>query len=138
MAREKTAGGYVSAYCTKCRLELGHTIIAKAGDKIVRVKCRTCGSEHNFRTRPVPKGVKKAVSKPPVKAVSAKSHTKRWETAMEKATATPIPYDGGRTYRVGDLVEHSLFGKGIVLKTVPGKMTLLFDEKERILLTRAR
>ena len=49
MSKKPSAGGLVATYCTKCKLDLGHTIMAMVGEKIVRVKCRTCGSEHNYR-----------------------------------------------------------------------------------------
>ena len=42
-------GGEVDATCTRCRMELAHTILAMVGQKIARVRCNTCGSDHVYR-----------------------------------------------------------------------------------------
>jgi len=42
-------GSEVDAWCTKCRMDLLHRIIAMNGPKIVRVECRTCNGHHNYR-----------------------------------------------------------------------------------------
>ena len=34
------------AYCTSCKKELTHTVVAMKGDKIVKVLCNTCKKEH--------------------------------------------------------------------------------------------
>ena len=44
------AGSVVEAYCTKCKLVLDHTIVALKGAKPSRVKCNTCGGDHNYRS----------------------------------------------------------------------------------------
>ena len=43
------AGQEVDAYCTKCKLELLHRIVAVANDKPVKVECRTCYQVHMYR-----------------------------------------------------------------------------------------
>src|SRR5258708_17991440 len=42
-------GAEVDSYCTKCRMDLLHRIIAMNNGKIIRVECRTCGGHHNYR-----------------------------------------------------------------------------------------
>ena len=32
-------GGEVDATCTRCKMELAHTILAMVGPKIIRVRC---------------------------------------------------------------------------------------------------
>ncbi|MDQ2643863.1 MAG: hypothetical protein M3020_08625, partial [Myxococcota bacterium] len=44
-----SAGKEIDSWCTKCRLELGHRIVAMVGGAPKRVICLTCGSEHNYR-----------------------------------------------------------------------------------------
>src|ERR1041384_514178 len=39
----------VDSWCTKCRMDLLHRIIAVHDGKIIRVECRTCGGHHNYR-----------------------------------------------------------------------------------------
>jgi len=105
------------------------------GERIVRVKCRSCGSEHNFRNRtekkaPVSKGPRSAKRENLVK-----DPARRWEAAMTKAGGGDIPYDMGRTYSEGEVVAHPAFGRGIVLNTAEKKVTILFREKERTLVS---
>ena len=52
MTDNYSTGGYVDAWCTKCKMELGHTIIAMVDNMPKRVQCNTCGGKHNFRTGP--------------------------------------------------------------------------------------
>jgi len=61
MENKPAAGEHTACYCTKCKMDLGHTIVAMVGDKIIRVKCRTCGSEHNYRDRSKKKVAAKVV-----------------------------------------------------------------------------
>src|SRR3954447_6599005 len=42
-------GDEVDSYCTKCRMDLMHRIIAMHNGKIIRVECRTCNGHHNYR-----------------------------------------------------------------------------------------
>src|SRR5207302_3841179 len=49
MAHVHRVGGDVDAFCTRCKMELGHTILAMVGARPVRVRCNTCGGEHNYR-----------------------------------------------------------------------------------------
>src|SRR5437868_11549887 len=42
-------GTEVDSYCTKCRMDLLHRIIAVHNGRIIRVECRTCGGHHNYR-----------------------------------------------------------------------------------------
>jgi len=135
MSREPSAGGFVAAHCTKCKLELGHTIMAMMGEKIVRVKCRTCGSEHNYRD----KTKKEAVRKRPVakakRAAPLKRPERNWEEAMSKVTGADIPYDGTRSYKPGQPVAHHVFGSGVVVETSEKKVTVIFKDKERRLVS---
>jgi len=47
--RKPKTGGEIDAYCTKCRLDLLHRIIAMVGDAVKKVECKTCGSHHLYR-----------------------------------------------------------------------------------------
>ena len=42
-------GGEIDAYCTKCRLDLTHRIIAMVEGAVKKVECKTCGSHHLYR-----------------------------------------------------------------------------------------
>ncbi len=130
MENKPSAGENTVCYCTKCKMDLNHTIMAMIEDKIVRVKCRTCGSEHNYRDR----SKKKVTAKKGLKrATPVKSVERRWDEAMSKAKGPDIPYDISGSYRKGDIVLHLTFGRGVVLEVAEKKMTLIFKDKERVL-----
>ena len=52
MLEKHSAGENIAAYCTKCKASCDHIIVAMAadGEAIAKVKCRTCGSAHKYRT----------------------------------------------------------------------------------------
>jgi hypothetical protein len=55
--RRLRTGGNVDAYCTRCKSDFAHTILAMADEETPeRVRCNTCGSEHRFiHERSVPR-----------------------------------------------------------------------------------
>ena len=50
MSKTFTAGSEIDSYCTKCKMDLNHRIIAMKDGKPHRVECRTCSGHHNYRT----------------------------------------------------------------------------------------
>lgn len=47
--RRKRPGDDVDAYCTRCKIDLTHTVLAMADEETPeRVRCNTCGSEHRY------------------------------------------------------------------------------------------
>jgi hypothetical protein len=126
-------GGDIDSYCTRCKLNLEHIVLAMVGGAVVKVKCKTCGSIHRFKGMPVvrPKSPRK-------EGTASKSFVTcqaLWEAAMGEAHGPELPYDMEKSYRAGDLIAHSIFGKGVVQKTLFKKCTVLFKDKERILAT---
>src|SRR5262249_12585640 len=49
MAPALKVGGDIDAWCTRCKMNLGHTILAMGGPRPARVRCTTCQGEHNYR-----------------------------------------------------------------------------------------
>ena len=133
MSNELSAGEYVSSYCTKCKLDLGHTIIVMDGEKVLRVKCNTCGSEHIHRDKTKKKTTKARKTSSVKRATPAKSVERRWDEAIAKATGEEIPYNMKAAFKIGNIVLHDIFGKGVVLELNPKKMTIIFKDKERVL-----
>ena len=78
-------GGEVDAFCTRCKMTLGHTILAMVGTRIARVRCNTCNGDHVFRkeSSSSAKEPKHATTKAS-KAAAAKA-TDRPRTAAGKA-----------------------------------------------------
>lgn len=135
MRKKPTAGGYVDSYCTKCRLNLDHTVIAMIGDRVARVKCGTCGSEHNYKDATKEKA-KESRPKPASAKTSGKSGVqKRWDVAMTAAQGEDISYDMNRRFTVGDVVSHKTFGRGAVLETAQKKIRVIFQDQERMLVS---
>jgi len=127
-----SVGTDVEAYCTKCKIVLAHTVVAMHGVKPRRVKCNTCGGEHNFRaSKPVAKTAKKA-EKP---KASRKKTRQTWGEVMQEASAKPHKvYSMSGSYNEGDWIEHSTFGLGCVQSfTPPNKITVRFVDSTKML-----
>lgn len=129
MQEKYRAGENIESYCTKCKLSLDHTVVAMDGEQVVKVKCRTCGSTHKFRNPADPPKARKGRAK----ADGSASTVNPWETALAAATAKALPYRMDAKYRVGDIVDHERFGKGVVRKLYVNKCDVLFQDCERLM-----
>jgi hypothetical protein len=129
MLEKSAAGDNIVSYCTKCKLGLDHTVVAMAEEVVVKVKCRTCGSTHKFRD---PADVKKPRASKK-KEDMVKTAETLWETCLAEARGKERVYDMTGRYRVGDVVLHNVFGKGVVRKTYLNKCDMLFKDKERLM-----
>ncbi len=135
VAIKPVLGEHAVSYCTKCKLELGHTIIALTGNKIARVKCRTCNSEHNHKDKSKKRVTAKKSTSSVKKTASANDREAQWVLAMTNAQGSDIPYDMAREFRVNEPVLHKTFGRGLVLIVSEKKVTIIFKDKERILVS---
>lgn len=129
MLEKQTAGEGIVSHCTKCKLALDHVIVAMDGETIVKVKCKTCGSTHKFRD---PADVKKPRS-PKKKEDAVKTAETLWECCVAEAKGKERVYDMTGKFRVGDIVLHNTFGKGVVRKLYINKCDVLFKDKERLM-----
>ncbi len=129
MLEKRSVGENVTSYCTKCKLGLEHIITAMDGEIIVKVKCKTCGSAHKFRD---PADVKKPRATK-VKEDPGKMIETLWESCLATARGKEREYDMCGKYRVGDIVLHNTFGKGVVRKVYTNKCDVLFKDKERLM-----
>ena len=133
MTKKQTAGEQTTAYCTKCKLELNHTIVAMKGDKIARVNCLTCNSEHIYKKSPKKKAPGKKRTSPVKRGSSSKNPEVRWEAALAETKGSDIPYNMKRAFKVNDVILHKTFGRGVVLLVSDKRMNLIFKDKERLL-----
>jgi hypothetical protein len=129
MIRKYAAGDNIASHCTRCKLLLDHAIVAMEGDVIAKVKCKTCGSSHKFRS---PEDVKRprSVGK---KVEPQKSAETVWELCLAEAKGRERVYDRAEKYRIGDIVDHQVFGRGVVRKLYINKCDILFKDKERLM-----
>lgn len=129
MLEKHSAGENIASHCTKCKLVLDHTIVAMDGETIAKVKCKTCGSSHKYRTAEDAKKIRVTRKK----EEPARTAEVLWETCLAEAKGKERIYDMGGKYRVGDVVDHRIFGKGIVRKIYLNKCDVLFKDKERLM-----
>jgi hypothetical protein len=148
MSKPPKTGGEIDSWCTKCKLVLNHRIIAMVGPKPVRVECSTCGSHHNYRPRAP--GEKAATGNAGTRSGSATPRAPRGptraeeariqrETQWEKAIAGHAlsdftPYRVSHTFAEGQLIRHTKFGDGVVVRVVdPRKVEIMFRDENRTL-----
>lgn len=142
--RPLSAGSEIDAWCTRCKMELGHRIVAMVAQAPKRVLCMTCGSEHNYRapkaTAEVPRAPRRtASSSSSAKSSSASSQTRATNSRVEwerrvRSGGVFRRYSITDTFSVGDLISHKKFGEGYVVSLIgEGKVTIAFVDGERTL-----
>ncbi len=147
-----TAGSEIDSYCTRCRMDLGHRIVAMVGGAPKRVICLTCNSEHNYREPKTLKSAasvlvrgKKAAAKPSAGqrvTQKAKAEADRQGTWATRALGKPVDaftkYGMDRHFREGELIIHTKFGEGYVDAVLDGgKVSVMFRDGARTLAHRA-
>jgi Zn ribbon nucleic-acid-binding protein len=152
--KKPKTGGEIDAYCTKCKLDLTHRIIAMVGDQVKKVECKTCGSHHLYRK---PKTERDAEAAAAVKAGSTVRKSKSeggprtaserhaaaeraerervstWEKAIAgQPTNAFKPYSVKALLGAGELVHHPKFGDGVVARVIDrAKVEILFQDGPR-------
>jgi hypothetical protein len=136
-AAAKRVGGEVVAFCTKCRMDLAHTIIAMDGTKPARVQCNTCNGQHNYRGKAVdaaPKAPKAARTS----TRESKPKTERVRLSFEDQVAakrgTARLYSPKSAYLVDELVSHPTFGVGYVEGVRLDKVDVVFKSGTKTLI----
>lgn len=131
------------AYCTSCKMDLNHIIVALKGDRIAKVQCLTCKKEHAFKAA---KGVVE-----PGKAVKATRTKKKaasdeeevnhsieaeWQKLMLAHKDAPTKgYTVKSNFGLGDKINHPTFGEGIVGKLIyPNKIEVIFQMDVKVLI----
>jgi hypothetical protein len=147
--KKPKTGGEIDAYCTKCKLDLTHRIIAMVGDAVKKVECKTCGSHHLYRrpkterdaahARMAKRAEERTKTSPTTgtkaeRAARAEKAERDQVSAWEHAIAGK-PSSAFTAYRIslqfgqGDLVKHPKFGDGVVAKVIDqSKVEILFKD----------
>lgn len=136
---ETSVGKEALSYCTKCRMDLAHTIVAMKGDQIAKVECKTCHTIHQFRA---PKGITEPAPKAKRKAKGAEGGSSKatvedtWNQLMSDHKAKPEKgYNVKSTFLVGDKIAHKTFGQGFVSRVIyPNKIEVIFRNDVRVLI----
>ncbi|MCM2278682.1 MAG: hypothetical protein NDJ89_11465 [Oligoflexia bacterium] len=144
MARTNGAGSNVAketlAYCTSCKMDLNHIVVAMKGDRIAKVQCLTCKKEHVYKA---PKGVTEPGKAKPTRKkkettaeATATSIEAEWEKLMTSHKDAPLKsYTTKGHFILGDKIKHPTFGEGIVGKLIyPNKIEVIFRTDLKILI----
>ena len=131
MLEKNSTGRNIESYCGKCKQNLDHTIMVMDGDAISKVRCISCGGTHKFRD-PL---VAKIVRKPRAKKGAGEAATAEviWAAGLAEAKGKERDYSMQSKYRIGDIINHQTFGKGIVMKLYANKCDMLFKDRERLM-----
>lgn len=144
--RKLSAGDIIDARCTRCKEVLNHRIVAMVEEKIVRVECNTCGGAHGYYPPPAEKTAKapkksaagsspKSPASPRSRKDPAEADRDEWAALrpnMETERAVAYEMDG--KFRMNSLVNHSVFGIGVVKQIIPpNKMQVLFQDGKKLL-----
>lgn len=155
MPKTLKPGSEVDAWCTKCRMDLLHRIIAMEGPKIARVECRTCGGHHNYRrpksgpaatpTKSTERAVKTASSSgtrspslSPRKQAAQDAEREREQTWEKAVLGKPVTsfkaYRATQTFNSGELIRHGKFGDGYIVRIIDRqKVEVMFKDGPRTL-----
>jgi hypothetical protein len=117
-------GGDIDAYCTKCKMLLGHTILAMVGSKAARVRCNTCQGEHAYKAGP-PGTSRKSGWEP--RAVREKPRVTSWEALLaERDVASARKYSPKQSFAKDEVLQHPTFGVGLVQEVRGDKIEVAF------------
>jgi hypothetical protein len=115
---------------------LNHIITAMVDDQPRRVKCLTCGSEHNHRVIRQKSAKKTGAKKRSTRSRSKSSISSRWNEAVAVWNDTTAKkYSIYESFGLEDQVTHPKFGRGVVIDIpAPDRIITLFESGEKMLL----
>jgi hypothetical protein len=130
-------GQDIEDICTRCG-DTWHVVVAKVGERVIKVVCKLCGGQHNYRGENNP-------------AAAGSTTGGSWGASRRKRTtkrapATPPPaptfdpskppraYSPQASFAAGERIVHPSFGTGVVAGTPgPGKVDVVFPAGARTL-----
>ncbi|MDO3379516.1 hypothetical protein [Geoalkalibacter halelectricus] len=125
-----TPGDSIEARCTKCRKNTAHVILTLGEKEPLTVECGSCARQHKYRP---PSSPKKPVARRNTNSKDAER--KEWETlrpSMNGANAHEYSMTG--TYKVKNLINHPIFGLGLVQRVVGAqKVEVLFEDGKKMM-----
>jgi hypothetical protein len=137
-SQQITTGKDVLSFCTKCKLNLAHTIVAmKDAKSIAKVKCNTCTTIQSFKD-PSTSSANKTRTKKSATS-TAKGNTKiisisdLWMEKLNKTTTKSQPYGIDQKYKEGDVIDHTKFGPGIVQNVKASTIEVVFRHEIKTL-----
>lgn len=125
-----SAGDPIEARCTKCRKNTNHIVIAMVEETPAKVQCNTCSREHKYRPPTVPK---KPAARKTVQPKEAERN--EWELLRPSMnTAKATDYSMNDSYKVKALINHPVFGLGLVQRLAGSqKIEVLFQDGKKLM-----
>ncbi len=134
MQKATKVGADIDAWCTRCKLVLGHTILAMVGTKPARVRCNTCQGEHNYKASAGE--TKKGSWEPKVDRERrlARPVVTSWEALLAKKDLSRARrYSTKERFETDDVLDHPVFGIGLVQEVRGDKMQVAFKADTKTL-----
>jgi hypothetical protein len=138
-------GSDIEAYCTKCKLLLNHIILFHKDKMVSKVKCKTCGSEHNYKDPKAPQKKsspstnrhrEKNVKVDPIFYKRVVTAPAQWEEKKNEMKPNHLKknYRTQDTYQLKDVIQHHTFGLGFVEEIISTtKMDVLFCDTRKLM-----
>ncbi|HLL21553.1 MAG TPA: hypothetical protein VK427_05450 [Kofleriaceae bacterium] len=112
-------------------------MVAKVGEKIVKVQCKQCSGYHRYKSPHGAPAESKmpATTRPAKEPRASRDPVERFEKpAVAADLSKPArTYRASEKFEVGERVDHPSFGQGIVELCEPGKITVFFATGRRVL-----
>ena len=130
-------GEDIEDVCSRCG-DCWHVVMAKVGERIAKVVCKRCGSQHAYRSG-APAGSESNGSAGK-RTLGARRKSARSSPIEPIAPPTfdpskpPRPYSARDTYATSERIVHPTFGTGVVAASPgPGKVDVVFPSGVRTL-----
>ncbi len=120
-------GSPIRSWCTRCREMRDHTVTTLEEKQPRRVTCDTCQGTHLYRPQP-----------PRSRATAGRNaalQTTGWDDLMAVADLDHVRnYTMRLEYTAGDVINHKVFGLGVVVREVdPLKIQVSFQDGVKLL-----
>ncbi len=126
-------GEKIQSWCTRCREMREHVVSEVEEDRPKRVTCLICEGVHLYRPSPPRSRTGSVARAQPAEATD-------WEDLMAVADLEKArPYAMRRTFATGDVMNHRVFGLGVVVREVDEtKIQVSFQDGVRLLVRNRR
>ena len=133
MIKSYSVGEDIEAWCTKCKLELGHTIVAMLNNLPKKVKCNTCKGQHNYRLKPAER--KTSSGTPRKRKTKVNAYDKYLTILAEGDFSNARKYSINGNFDKESMISHSKFGIGVITSVVGhNKIEVLFKDGIKLLI----
>lgn len=116
--------------CKKCDRERYFKVITHISATSAKTECEVCKTKKTYK---LPVAKKPRVSK--ALAASRAKVNSDWQKMVQDRTDTKkIPYRINTKFEVDQILEHPMFGLGIVTKSLPAKIEVIFEKEMKVLI----